>query len=129
MQYVFIQGRSPATEVVVETLERITNEWQAHLRRIFTWSSTTCSGRRSSRLQVGGIIGLIDLIRREVGRINIGSEFGLEWCADPAQIFKLDTTEEFVVLDLICPATTKTILSVTNKTMQIISSAHSELVL
>jgi hypothetical protein len=65
---------------------------------------------------MGGIISLINLIRREVRGIDIRRELRLKWRTNTTKGIKLNTTEEFVILDLICTSTAKSILSVTDKT-------------
>src|SRR3954447_19698955 len=97
-------------------LEGITDEGQAHLRCIFSRLCTSSCSRRRSRLQMSGIIGLVNLICREVCRIDIRSQLRLEWCSDTAKSIEFNATEEFMVLDLICTTSAETILCITNKT-------------
>jgi len=59
-----------AAEVVIESLKRITNEWQIQFWSILTRdsiSSRCCSGS----LQMGSVVSLVDFIRREVSGVNI----------------------------------------------------------
>jgi hypothetical protein len=65
------EGRS--SEVVIETLERITDEGQAHLGALFLL-------RRRGRILASGslcgleqrrIVRLVDLVRGEVGRVDV----------------------------------------------------------
>jgi hypothetical protein len=46
-------------------------------------------------------IGLVNLIDREVRRIDVGREPGLKWCANTAKAVKVNAAEEGVSLDLI----------------------------
>lgn len=55
---------------------------------------------------MGGVVGLVNLISREVGGVNIGLQLRLEWCANAAEGVEFNATEELVVLDLICTSTT-----------------------
>jgi hypothetical protein len=66
---------------------------------------------------VSSIVGLINFIRWEVGCVDVGSEFGFEWCSNAAQAIEINTTEELVVLDLISTTPTQAILSIADKTM------------
>jgi hypothetical protein len=106
--------RESSEVVVLKALERVADEWQAHFGCIITSLAICCSGRSCS-FEVRSIIGLINLISREVGRVDIRGEFGLEWGSDSAKSIELNSTEEFVVLNLICTSTAKTILGVANK--------------
>lgn len=106
-----------SSKVVVETLESITNEWQAHFWCVFSrWPTGSCCGSSGS-FQVGGVISLVNLIGWEICRIDIGSKFGLEWRTYTAKSIEFNATEEFVILNLICTTTTETILGITNKTV------------
>lgn len=64
---------------------------------------------------MGSVVGLINLISREVSSINVRGELGLEGGTDTAKSIKFDTTEELVVFDLICTSTAKTVLGVADK--------------
>jgi hypothetical protein len=59
------------------------------------------TGSSSGSLKMGCVVGLIDLIRWEVGRIDIGIQFGFERGTNAAKSVKFNTAEEFVILDLI----------------------------
>jgi len=59
-------------------------------------------------LQVSSIVGLINLVSREVGRIDIGGKLGLERCSDSAQAVKVNTAEKLVLLDFFGTSSAKT---------------------
>lgn len=61
---------------------------------------------------MGSIVGLINLVSREVGRVDIRQELGLERRTDPAKSLKFDSAEEFVALDLVGSSMAKTVLRV-----------------
>jgi len=57
-----------------------------------------------------GVIGLVDFICREVGRVDVGIQLRLEGCANAAEGIEFNATEELVGLDFIRTTTTKAIL-------------------
>lgn len=65
---------------------------------------------------MSGIVGLINLIRWEVGSVNVRGKLWLERCTDAAKGVKLNTTEEAVILDFIGRDSTKTVFGVADKT-------------
>jgi hypothetical protein len=99
-------------EAGLEALESVTNEWQTHLRCFISRLNARGS---LLLLQYRSIISLINLIGREVSSVDVGGKLWLEWCADVAEPFKVNTSEELVFLDLLSTSTTKTILSVADK--------------
>ena len=106
--------RGELSEVAVESLERITNEWQAHFWCVLTGCST--GSRSSSRhLKMGSVVSLINLISWEVCCIDIGGQLGLEWGSDATKSVKFNSTEEFVVLDLICRNSSQAMFGITNE--------------
>lgn len=64
---------------------------------------------------MSGVVCLINLINREIRRIDIGGEFGLEWRTDAAKGVEFNSTEEFVVLDFISTTTAEAVLRVANE--------------
>ena len=46
-------------------------------------------------------IGLVNLIDREVSRIDVGRQPGFEWCTYAAKAVKINAAEEGVSLDFI----------------------------
>jgi hypothetical protein len=108
--------RESSEVVVLKALEGVADEWQAHFGCIIITRLTICRSGRSCSLEVRSIIGLINLISRKVGGVDVRAELGLEWGSDSAKSIELNSTEEFVVLNLICTSTAKTILGVANKT-------------
>jgi len=88
-----------SASVVVETLEGISEERQALLKRLFSGSGTTLLHRLL--LEDGGVVRLVDLVSREVGCVNVGGETRLERRANAAQAVEVNSTEEGVALDLL----------------------------
>ena len=78
-------------EVVIEPLERVSNEGQAHL-----WALLLLNRASSGLLSLDQrcVVGLVNLIRGEVGRVDVGSEARLERRPNTAKTVKLDTAEE-----------------------------------
>lgn len=106
---VFVQHLS---EVVVKTLEGVSDEWQAHLRALLHLAHLLGSSLDLLGLEQRGVIGLVDLVGGEVSGVNVAGKPGLEWSADASQLFKLDTAEEGVALDLVGTTTAQTVFSV-----------------
>jgi hypothetical protein len=100
--------------VVLKALKSVADKWQTHVRLLVT-KLTISRGGRSSCSQVGSIIRLVNLVNREVGRVNVRGEFGLEGCPDAAKSVEFNSTEELVVLDLIRTTTAKADLCIANK--------------
>jgi hypothetical protein len=100
-----------SSEVVIETLECVSDERQAHLGRLLGLS-TLC---HVPSLEEGGIVGLVDLVGREICGVNVGRQAGLEWRTDSSKAVKLDAMEETVCLELLSATTTQTVLSVANQ--------------
>lgn len=104
-----------SSEVVVETLECVSNEGQAEFWAFLLLRR--CSGAPSSLLSLEqcGVIRLVDLVRREVCGIDSGCKTGLEGRTDAAQAVELDAAEEGVALDFMSTTATETVLSVADK--------------
>lgn len=100
-----------SSEVVIEPLECVTDEGQTHLGRILQ----LLARRKRLRLQHRRIICLVNFIRGEVRGINGGREARFKWRTDTTQAIELDTSEEGVTLDFVCPASTETCLRVANE--------------
>ena len=98
--------------VSVETLVGVADEGQRHLGGFLRLSAVL----DGLGLEDRRVIGLVDFISGEVGRVNVGGEARLERCADATQAVKLDATEEGMVLDLVCTSTAKTVLRVADHT-------------
>lgn len=98
----------------LETLEGVTKEWQAHLRVVLALRLAVALLPQ----KMGGVIGLVNLVDWEVGHIDVGGQLGLKWSADGTKLIKINTTEELVVLDLLCIDTSKAILGVADKTIE-----------
>lgn len=102
----------PLPEVVIEPLEGVSNEWQAHLWALLHPAHLLGSGLDLLGLEQRGVVGLVDLVGGEVGSVDVTGQPGLEWSSDSPQLFKLDTAEEGVALDLMGTTTAQTVLSV-----------------
>lgn len=63
---------------------------------------------------MGSIVGLVNLVRWEVGCVDIGLQFRLEGGANTAKCVELYTAEELVGLDFVRTATAKAVFGVTN---------------
>lgn len=97
-----ISAHSP--EVVIEPLERVPNERQAHLGALVLRGGATGGCGGASGLggpEEGGVVGLVDLISREVRSVDVGGQTRFEGCPDPAQAVELYAPEEVVALDLV----------------------------
>lgn len=81
----------PSPEVVIEPLERVSNEGQAHLGTLLLLNRASSS---LLSLDQCCVIGLINLIRGEVSRVDVGSQARLERRPNTAKTVKLDTAEE-----------------------------------
>lgn len=101
---------------VVESLECVANERQAHLRGLDTRRS---SCRSSSLLQMGCVVRLVDLVSGEVGGVNVGGKLGFKRCSNPTQAIEVNATEKLVRLDLVGTSSPKTILGVAYETGKI----------
>lgn len=87
------------SEVVVEPLKGISNEGQAHLRTLL-YNTYGLRRLHLLRLKQSRVIGLIDLVRGEVCRVDIAGEAWLERSSDTSERVEFDATEEGVALDL-----------------------------
>lgn len=108
-----------SSKVVIEPLEGISKKGEAHLGALFLrpWHLAVAASSGLSGLQQRGIVRLVDLVRREVGGVDVGGQPGLEWCPDSAQTVELDAPEERMALDLVRPSATETVLRVANQTI------------
>jgi hypothetical protein len=107
--------RSP--EVVIEPLERVPNKRQAHLGALLLLArgGTTSGAAGLGGLEHGGVVRLVNLVGREVGRVDVGRQARLERRADPPQAVELDATEEGVALDLVRAAAAEPVLRVADQ--------------
>ena len=99
-------------EVVIKTLECVTDERQAHLGRLF-------DGLASSKrlgLEHRGVVRLVDFVRGEVCRIDARRQARLERSTDAAQALKFDASEEGVCLDVLSSVAAQTSFRVANQT-------------
>ena len=84
-----------STTESIKSLIRIANKRQTHLGiRILRLLRRLCPQRR-------GIVRLRDFVDREVLRVDVGLEFGLERRVDAAQAVPLDAREEGMRFDLV----------------------------
>lgn len=102
------------SEVIIEPLERVADEWQAHLGRFLDWAA---AGLQGLSLENRSIVGLVNLIGREVGGVDVRGQARLERSSDAAKTVEFDATEKGVVLDLMRTTTTETVLGITNHAM------------
>lgn len=105
------------SEVVVESLEGISNEGQAHLGTLLH-DTYGLGSLHLLRLKQSRVVGLIDLVRREVCRIDVAREAWLEGSPDASERVEFDATEEGVALDLMSAAATQTVLGVTDQAVE-----------
>ena len=68
-----------------------------------------------------GIIRLVDLVNREIRRVNIGGKLGLERRADFSQLIKDNAAEEWMSFNLSSTLTAKAVLTVTDKTTEVLA--------
>jgi hypothetical protein len=99
-------------EVVVEPLERVPNERQAHLGALLLLLVAVAG---LGGAQQRGVVRLVDLVGGEVGRVDVGGQTRLERRADAPQAVKLDAAEEGVVLDLVRAAAAEAVLRVADE--------------
>jgi hypothetical protein len=94
----------------IETLISVADERQAHLGRDVI--SLLCS----LSTQSGAGVVLINLVDREVLRIDVGLQLRLERCTDATQTVPLHTTEKGMLSDFTGAAdSTKTVLGITDQ--------------
>lgn len=101
-----------SSEVVIEPLECVTDEGQAHLGRFLQ----LLARRKRLRLEHRRIIRLVNFIRGEVRGINGRREARFKWRTDTTQAIELDTSEEGVALDFVRTASAETCLRVADET-------------
>ena len=94
----------------IESLVGVPDERKTHL------GSNIFSCLRGLSTKNGAVVILVDLVDREVLRINIRLQLGLERSTDTAQTVPLNSAEEGVLLDLIGTAdAAKTVLSIADE--------------
>lgn len=64
---------------------------------------------------MGSVVGLINLVGREVCRIDVGRELRFERCTNGTEFVKIDSTEKFMGLDLVGINSSKAMFGITNK--------------
>ena len=80
----------------IEAFVGVSQEGDIHLRHLISdLTSSLCS------LEMSSGIGLVDLIDREVRRIDVGREPGFKWRTYAAEAVEVNTAEEGVGLDFI----------------------------
>lgn len=70
------------------------------------------------RLEQGRVIGLVNLVRREVCCIDVAREAWLKRSANPPERVEFDATEEGVPLDLVSTAATQAVLGVADEAVK-----------
>lgn len=109
-----------SSRICIKSLVRITQEGNIHLWRfVLLLAIGSLLGP-----QLSSGIGLINLIDREVGGVNVGCQPWLEWSSDPTKAVKIDPLEEYMVFDLVCTSTSETILRVTDQAGIGVSKSH-----
>lgn len=108
------------SEVVIKPLKCVANERQAHFRRLLLLLRANAILLQGLRLEHSCIVSLVNLIRGEVCRINVGSQTRLKRRANATQAVKVDAAEEAVVLDFVGSATAETVLSVANHAVEVL---------
>ncbi|KAJ3551421.1 hypothetical protein NPX13_g11367 [Xylaria arbuscula] len=101
-----------SAKVVIEPLERVADEGQTHFWRVLD----LLARRQSLRLEHRRIIRLVDLIRREIRRVNGRRQPRLKRRSDAPQAIKLNTPEEGMALDLVRSTSSKSSLRVADQT-------------
>src|SRR5436309_8052060 len=94
--------------IAFKPLVSVSEKWQSQLRIRLTWLG------RIHGFQMRGIIRLVDLVNREIRRIDVGGKLGLERRTDLSQLIKDNTTEEWMSFDLCSTTATKAVFSVAN---------------
>jgi hypothetical protein len=103
-------------KVIIKPLKRIPDKRQAHLGALLLLrrpAAGTVAGLRG--LEQRRVVRLVDLVGREVGRVDVGGEARLEGRADAAQAVELDAAEEGVVLNLVRAAAAEAVLRVADQ--------------
>lgn len=98
------------TPVILETLESVSKERQGRLERLLRVRGSALL--HLLRLEHSRVIRLVDLVGREVRRIDVGGKTRLEGCGNATQAVEVDTAEEGVTLDLLSAQSTETVLCV-----------------
>jgi hypothetical protein len=100
-----------STAESIETLIRVSDEWQAGGVLIFPGLRGLCAVRSA-------VVVLVDLVNREVLRIDVGLQLGLEGRTDATQAVPRYATEEGVLLDLAGTTNaSKTMIGIADQTM------------
>lgn len=113
------ENRELLSEVVIEPLESVTNKWQAHLGRLLG-SCASAVVLDGLGLEQSCVVGLINLVGREVGGVDVGRQARLERSANATQAIKVDTAEERVALELMGTSPSKSVLRVADHAVQIV---------
>jgi hypothetical protein len=92
---VFGRRKSLLSSQSLETLVRVADEGQAH------FSGMLVASLRSLRAQSITVIVLVDFVYREVLRVNVRLQLGLEWGADATKAVPLHAAEEGMLLDFV----------------------------
>jgi hypothetical protein len=106
--------KKESPKVIIKPLKRIPNKRQAHLRALLLLRRRAAVAGLGG-LEQRGVVRLVDLVGREVGRVDVGRQARLEGRADPAQAVELDAAEEGVVLDLVRAAAAEAVLRVADQ--------------
>lgn len=94
----------------VKSLVRVPDERKTHLRGHIL----ACLGGLGPKS--GAVVVLINLIDGEVLSVDVGLQFGLEWCTNTSESIPLHATEEGVLFDLVgATNSAKAVLSIANE--------------
>ena len=116
---------APSSEVVVKPLEGVSDKRQTHFGTLLLLTLADAALGRLLRLKQGGVVRLVDLVRREVGGVDVGRQTRLEGGADTPQAIELYTEEESVALDFVCAPAAETVLRVTNEAGILVSATRT----
>ena len=106
------------SEVAVEPLECVPNKGQAHLGGLFLLSQTLAPGCLLGT-EDRRVVRLVDLVGREVRRVNVGGQPWLEGCADPPKALEFHPAEEGMALDLVRAAPPEPVFRVADEAEQL----------
>jgi hypothetical protein len=100
-------------EVVIESLEGIANERQAHFRSLLHHRRPALLS--SLHPEEGCIVSLVNFVGWEVCGVDVRCESGFERRPNSTKAIKLNTAEEDVVFDVLGTASAESILRVADQ--------------
>ena len=82
----------PLAEIIVKTLECVTNEWKAHLRGLL---GLACAALlKGLCFEHCCVVSLIYFVCREISSVDVGCQTRFEGSSDPSKTVKVDAAEE-----------------------------------